>query len=125
MITYSEEPFVLCSFCLLLGVVNCHDFTKKLTVSGAFPAGQHSWNCFCTLCVIESLKISVLYVPLPKKKAKAVFVFFLIFVFKPLLGFTGMKNYATPRVAEHAVALVSTVGFKVLHEKPTLKLCIP
>lgn len=100
-------------------------FYQKFTVSGAFPAGQHSWNCVCTLCVIESLRISVLYVPLPKKKAKAVLVFFLIFVFKPLLEFTGVKNSAGPCISEHPVTEVSTVSFEVSHEKPTPKLCMP
>lgn len=125
VITHSEEQFVLCNFCLLLSAVNCHDFTKKLRVSGAFPTGQHSCNCICTSCVTESLKIAVLYVSPPKKKAKTVLVFFLIFIFKPLLEFRGVKNYAGPGVTKHPVTKVSIVGFKVLHEKPTPKLCIP
>lgn len=46
-------------------------------------------------------------------------------MFKPLLEFTGVKNYCGPCITEHPVTEVSTVGFEVLHEKPSPKLCIP
>lgn len=45
VLTHAEEQLGLCSLFLLLGGVNCHDFTKKLIVSGAFPNSWHSWSC--------------------------------------------------------------------------------
>lgn len=126
VLTQSEKQLALCSLCLLLSVVNCHDFTEKFIVSAAFPNSWDSWSCMHVFYV--SLKAwtfqSCMFLYL-KKKAKAVLVFFFIFIFKSLLGFTGMKDYAGPRATEHPTTEVSTMGVKVLPEKPTPELCIP
>lgn len=112
VIRHSEEQFVLGCFYLLLGVVKCHDFTKKLTVSGAFPSGQHSWNCICnSMCHWKLKNFSPVHTS-TWKESKNSFSFLFNLHFQAIVGIHGSEKLCWTSYHWAPSAEISTVGFR-------------